>query len=121
MVMKMCKMAICVVVISISFTATLSLLFAPMVYAAEPMVRITEILYDAEGRDNGKEYVEVVNTGPGEIDMTAVKFFERDDRSTGRTIEQGTGSTVLQPGDIAVIVADPTLFSSNYNFDGCDT
>lgn len=88
------------------------------VYASEPMVRITEILYDAEGRDNGKEYVEVVNIGPGEIDMTTVKFFERDDRSTGRSIKQGIGGTILQPGGVAVIVADPTLFSSNYDFDG---
>ena len=47
-----------------------------------PSLRITEIMYDAEGGDEGKEYVEVKNTGPGTIDMTTVKFFEREERET---------------------------------------
>ena len=87
------------------------------VYAAEPAVRITEIFYDADGSDVGKEYVEVVNAGPGEIDMTTVKFSERPD-SSDHFIGQGRGETVLQPGDVALIVADPDLFLQNYEFDG---
>ena len=97
----------------ISFT-----LFTVSVYAAGPIVRITEILYNAEGLDEGKEYVEVINIGPGQIDMTTVKFFERS--SNGHAIRQhGTKNAVLQPGDIAVIVESPKLFLHNYpSFDG---
>ena len=52
------------------------------VYAVEPALRITEIMYDAEGGDEGKEFVEVVNVGSEVVDMTTVQFFERDDRPT---------------------------------------
>lgn len=83
-----------------------------------PSLRITEIMYDAEGGDEGKEYVEVINTGPGAIDMTTVKFFERKERETGRTIAAHQGSTVLQPGGVAVIVAKPELFLENYTYSG---
>ena len=97
--------------------AALTLFIYP-VYAEGPIVRITEIMYNAEGRDEGKEFVEIVNTGPGEIDMTTVQFFERSDRQKGRTIAQGQGSTILQPGDVAVIVANPEKFLENYTFTG---
>ena len=83
------------------------------VFAAESVVRITEILYNADGADTGKEYVEIINTGPGQIDMTTVKFFERQP-GIGRAVRQGKGSAVLQSGDVAVIVADPDLFLQNY-------
>ena len=89
------------------------------VYAAESSVRITEILYNAEGADTGKEYVEVINVGPGQIDMATVKFFERND-SNGRGIVQSRGSTVLQAGDVAVIVADSDLFLQSYEEYGLD-
>ncbi len=83
-----------------------------------PSLRITEIMYDAEGGDEGKEYVEVINTGPGTIDMTTVKFFEREERENGRSIAAHQGSTVLQPGGVAVIVAKPELFLENYTYSG---
>ena len=84
----------------------------------EPSLRITEIMYNAEGNDEGKEFVEVINTGPGTIDMTTVKFFEREDRETGRAITAHQGSAVLQPGDVAVIVAKPELFLEHYTYSG---
>ena len=91
-----------------------------VVYAAESVLSITEIMYDAVGGDEGKEFVEVVNTGSGEIDMTKVKFFERNDRPDrpGGSLVQSQGSTVLLPGEVAIIVAKPELFLQQYSFDG---
>ena len=72
-------------------------------------LRITEFMYNAEGADGGKEYVEIINTGPGDITASAIKFSEH-----GRT--RGIrGSAVLKPGDIAVIVSEPTKFSEHYS------
>ena len=98
-------------------SAVLFVFVSVSVYAAGPTVRITEILYNAEGLDEGKEYVEVVNVGPGKVDMTTVKFFERS--GSGHAIRQGVGDTVLLPGDVAVIVENPNLFLQYYaSFDG---
>ena len=93
---------------------------ACFVYAADPALSITEIMYDAEGGDEGKEFVEVVNVGSEAIDMTSVQFFERDDRPDrpGGSLAQHQGSAVLQPGGVAVIVAKPDLFLQQYSFDG---
>ena len=81
-------------------------------------IRITEIMYDAEGNDKGREYVEVINSGPGQIDMATVTFFERSDRSGGRVLTRSNGTTVLQPGEVAIIVANTESFLQNYSFDG---
>lgn len=93
---------------------------ACFVYAAEPSLRITEIMYDAEGSDDGKEFVEVVNDGSEAVDMTQVKFFERNDRPDrpGRSLAQSQGDVVLPSGGVAVIVAKPELFLQQYSFDG---
>ena len=90
------------------------------VHAADLSLGITEIMYDAEGGDDGKEFVEVVNTGSRAIDMTSVKFFERNDRPDrpGASLVRGQGGVVLQPGEVAVIVAKPDLFLQHYSFDG---
>ena len=56
---------------------TAGIFFTHSSYATEPAVRITEIMYNAEGRDDNKEFVEVINAGSEVIDMTTVQFFER--------------------------------------------
>ena len=91
-----------------------SILFTHIAHATEPTVRITEIMYNAEGSDEGKEFVEIINDGTEEIDMTTVTFFERNDRHDGRAITQGRGSTTLQPGTVAIIVANPEAFLHHY-------
>ncbi len=70
------------------------------VYATESVLSITEIMYDAEGGDDGKEFVEVLNTGSEEIDMTTVKFFERNDRPDrpGGSLASGQGGVVCDRG-----------------------
>ncbi|MCY4577214.1 MAG: lamin tail domain-containing protein [Candidatus Kaiserbacteria bacterium] len=88
------------------------------VYATESTLRITEIMYDAEGSDTGKEFVEVINGGSEAVAITAVTFFERNDRQRGRAVASGAGNATLQPGEVAVIVSDPALFSQHYSFDG---
>ena len=80
----------------------------PLAAAESKQLRITEFMYDAEGADGGKEYIEIINTGPGDITASAVKFSEH-----GRT--RGIrGSAVLKPGDIALIVSEPSKFSEHY-------
>lgn len=89
--------------------------FCVSVSADTPHVRITEFLYNGEGTDAGKEYVEVFNAGPGPIDMTAVVFSEHDRQ---HTLRSGIGDSVLEPGAVAIIVERPEAFLSQYDFTG---
>ena len=83
--------------------------------AAEPNLRITEFMYNAEGSDKGKEYIEIINAGPGEVSVSDIKFSEHG-RSHGLSVASGSG--VLHPGDVAVIVGQPDLFAEHYSFKG---
>ncbi len=70
-------------------------------------VQITEIMYDVSGSDSGREWVEIVNLGPGAVDASAFKFFEAN---TNHALTLVSGSAVLQPQVSAVIVEDEVKF-----------
>jgi len=64
-------------------------------------IEITEIMYDLEGTDTGREWVEILNSGPTQIDITDWKFFEANNNHK-LTINQGVGT--ISPGSRAIIV-----------------
>ena len=71
-------------------------------------VRISEFLYNAEGADGGKEFVEIINTSKSPVQSDAIKLIEH-----GRKHSIAT-SVQLQPGEYAVIVPSPEQFQNNY-------
>lgn len=92
-----------------------SILCSTVVFAQSPNLRITEVMYDAEGSDSGKEYIEVFNTGPEDIVMTDIVLSEHE---RSHTIRPWRGSTTLKPGESALIADRPELFLEEYTFDG---
>lgn len=79
-------------------------------------LRINEILYDAPGSDEDKEWIEIYHTGGDPVDLTRL-FFEEN--KTKHKIEFFSGTTTLQYGDYAVIAENPEEFlKSNYKFPG---
>ena len=95
------------------FASLFILLFCVSVSALD--VRITEFLYNAEGADGGKEYVEIINLGPESVDVGSLRFVENDRL---HIIRESRGGATLSPGTIAVIVDNPEEFSSNYSYRG---
>lgn len=78
-------------------------------------VVITEIMYDIEGTDTGREWVEVQNTGNLAIDFSAWKLFEAN---TNHKIT-AVGDTSLPAGAFAVIADNPEKFKTdNPQFSG---
>ena len=77
-------------------------------------LRITEILYDAEGADTGKEYIEVVHTGIEPIRVQDIRFSEH---GRTHTILSGTAEQ-LEQGTVALIVANPETFKEHYTTKG---
>ena len=79
-------------------------------------VSITEVMYNPSGGDKGKEYIEVINSGNSNFDLTSLKLIASG--TTKRSIKVHTNG-VFGVGDIAVIVADPQAFLDNYpNYGG---
>lgn len=79
-----------------------------IIFFAKPVfadIRISEIFYDAEGSDEGLEWVEIYNAGEEFVDITQWHFFEND-------VHHGIGPDVyseLAPGEYALLVKDPSL------------
>jgi hypothetical protein len=80
---------------------------APILACAQ--VVITEIMYDVEGTDTGREWIEVKNIGTEPIDLTAWKLFEAN---TNHAISS-SGETIVPVGGFAIIVDVPDKFKTD--------
>ncbi|MDE0243580.1 MAG: lamin tail domain-containing protein [Candidatus Kaiserbacteria bacterium] len=94
-----------------------ALFFALIPTAVFASVRITEIMYNAPGGDDGREYVVVQNVGSSAISLTDFRFSSRSDKKDHR-LRESVGSAVLRPGSTAVIVSRPEQFLQNYAYQG---
>lgn len=67
-------------------------------------------MYDLEGTDTDREWIEVYNDGSS-VDLTTWKFFEAN---TNHTLVLSQGSGTLSTGSFAVIVQNPSAFLSDW-------
>lgn len=95
------------------FALFMSFAIATPLYAS---VSISEIMYDLEGSDTGREWIEIKNDSPEAIDFSTFKLFEAD-ANHGLTLVEGDKN--IPSGGYAVIVTDSAKFKSdNPNFSG---
>lgn len=88
------------------------LLYGASTFAAS--ISITEIMYDLEGSDSAREWVEIYNNSGSSIDLTKYKFFES---GSAHNITHYEGTNDLTNGAYAVIADNPTNFlNDNPNF-----
>ncbi len=81
----------------------------------QAQVIISEIMYDIEGADTGREWIEVENIGSETVDLSVWKLFEAD--TNHRITEVGT--KVLSPGGFAIIADNVGKFKvDNPSFSG---
>ncbi len=79
-------------------------------------VVINEIMYDVEGTDTGREWIEVYNDSDVSVDLSAFKFFEAD---TNHEIVSAEGNGEVKAYDYAIIALDPAKFKTDWpNFVG---
>ena len=73
-----------------------------------PKIIINEIMYDIGGSDDGYEWIEVYNTGFGDVDLSTLKFFEAE---TNHAISAFNGGTsVISSAGFAIVAEDPEKF-----------
>lgn len=73
---------------------------------ANASIEITEVMYDLDGTDTGREWVEVYNNGTESIDFSRWYFFS--DNIKHALVPQGNSN--LSPGGYAVISQDASKF-----------
>lgn len=83
---------------------------------AGAQISFSEIMYDPEGADTGREWVEVYNDSGASVDISAYKFFEGG-TNHGLTAVDGAG--IIPGNGYAVIADDPAKFKIDFpNFAG---
>ncbi len=75
-------------------------------------ISITEIMYDAEGSDSGREWIEIYNGTGGSIDLTKYKFFEAGVSHGITALDSGV---MLVNNSYVIIAENATNFSSLYS------
>ncbi len=80
-------------------------------YSAFASVEITEIMYDLEGSDSGREWIEITNKGGVSVDISKFKLLEAGVKH-GLTPAQG--GSILLPSASAVIASNPAVFLSEH-------
>lgn len=91
-----------------SFLISLAILTLPMQIFAQvtPTLRFTEIMYDLDGSDTGREWVELYNYGADPIAIstgtatTSFRFFD----GSNHTLKLVQGDAIVHPGGFAVLV-----------------
>jgi hypothetical protein len=90
------------------------LFFLPNLVFAQ--VEISEIMYDIDGPDNNREWIEIHNTSGSSIDLTGWKLFEADSNHKLTLVD---GSEIIPDSGFAVIASDAlTFLSNNTDFSG---
>ncbi|PCI19164.1 hypothetical protein COB64_04200 [Candidatus Wolfebacteria bacterium] len=64
-------------------------------------------MYDLEGSDSDREWIEITNTGSNDIDLSTWKFYEN---TTNHALTPFQGGNLISPGDFAVIVDKAETF-----------
>lgn len=87
------------------------LLFFTGVVVAHAQITITEVMYDLEGSDTDREWVEIQNTSSGGIDFSLWHFAEG---KVNHKVEIVQGSAILPPGGYAVLVDKMESFKADW-------
>lgn len=87
-----------------------SLLSPPKALAGD--ILINEIMYDLEGSDDDREWIEIYNNGSSNIDLTNWRFQEG---GTKHTLNSYQGGLIINPGSYAVIVDNPVGFLGDHS------
>ncbi len=78
-------------------------------------IRITEIMYDPEGVDAKREWIEIYNAGAVSVDLSKYKFTDKSNHVLNVPPKNGgAGSMSLSAGSYAVVVSDGMTFSGEY-------
>jgi hypothetical protein len=74
-------------------------------------IRIAEIMYNPVGNDDGREWLEIFNTGNSTVNLDGWKFYES---GTNHSLKLIQGSANLNSGAYAIVADDSAKFLQDY-------
>lgn len=95
----------------------LLIFFIPTIINAQTsQITITEIMYNPDGTDSGREWIEVYNNGTTPIDLSTYKFLENG--INHRLSIYNSDDLVLEPDKYAIIADNPEKFLADFSQNG---
>lgn len=92
-------------------SAVAAILLGLIAGGSQADVIVTEIMYNADGSDDGREWVEIYNNGGVAVDISGWDLKDEDDPGLAGPIPN---STSLAPGEALVLIEDQTIFESDW-------
>lgn len=83
---------------------------SPFITSAK--IIINEIMYDPEGTDTGREWIEIHNDGSDDIDLATIRLNENGVNHTFKSFN--TPTAVLGAGKYAIVADNPEKFLTDY-------
>ena len=97
----------------LSYATVFCIFFNFYILPVSARVVITEVMYDPEESDKGKEWVEIFNDGGATVEIVGQRRFV-EGGSKHYIKEAGAFKTTLEPGEAGVIVQDAAVFADLY-------
>jgi hypothetical protein len=98
------------------FLAIFFYLFILFPLSLNAQIIITEIMYNPESTDSGREWIEVYNSGDSSIDLSTYKLFENE--VNHKISGHNEGQTILEPQKYAIIADNSIKFLEDYSQNG---
>lgn len=93
--------------------AVLTALFIALPSVSSADVRITEIMYDTDGSDSKREWIEIYNDADSPADISKLKFTDKSAHALNAPPKNGgTGSLTIPARGYAVIASDAKTFTA---------
>ena len=97
------------------FAPIILIVWALFPFLAQSSVYINEIMYDIEGSDDKKEWVEIYNDSAGEVDLKDWRFNDGSNHILNAPpINGGRGSLILPAFGYAILASDATTTIIDY-------
>jgi hypothetical protein len=96
----------------LTYMAGISIAYCGTLELSPAAVIISEIMYNADGSDAGREWVEIYNTGATPVDLEGWRLFDEDGGSQpGSPIPSGVS---LAPAQALVLIEDQAVFEGEW-------
>src|SRR3989338_10626501 len=93
----------------------LLMVWAIFPFLAKASVYISEIMYDLEGSDDKKEWIEIYNNTAGEINLKDWRFYDGSNHILNEPpANGGKGSLIMTAYNYAILSSDATTTVANY-------
>ncbi len=96
-------------------SAALFILVLAAPFAAQAGISISEIMFDPEGSDSKREWIELYNAGPDAVNIAEWKYADKANHALNVPPKNGgVGSMMIAPGRYFILASDAATFVAEH-------